>query len=220
MSLVLGISAGVSGALLGAWSRSRRPPPLAEAVPRSTVAALTAGRFAVRGRVVPVDTEPSTIDGARCVFVERVQRVPGALGRSLDHVHASHRFFLEDETGRIEVDPSRTYIESSTILDESAGVAERRIRAGEEIELVCELRAAGARDSSEALALGYRDGAHDVEIDYDARASPAILRDTVDTGALDLDAHPVSRAAAGAAGAALCGWGLVLVLWAAAFATP
>lgn len=220
MSIVLGISAGVSGALLGAWSRSRPRAPLPEAVPRSTIAELSAGRFAVRGRVVPLDTEPSTIDGARCVFVERAQVVPGRLGRAVDHVRACHRFFLEDETGRLEVDPGRTYVEASAIVDEPAGVAERRIRAGEEIELICELRAVGHRAATQASTRGYRDGAGLVEIDYDAAASPAILRDAVDTGSLELDERPVAKMAAGAAGAALLGWGFVLVLWTAALTTP
>ncbi len=220
MSLLLGISASVSGALLGAWSRTRPPPPLAEAVPRSSIADLAPGRFAVHGRIVPIETEPSAIDAARCVFVERVQAVPEGLSRGLEHVRIAHRFFLEDETGRLEVDPERAHVEASTIGDESGRISERRLRAGEEIELVCEVRARHRDGASVALAPTYRDGAVRIEIDYDAPGSPPILRDAVDVRGLDLDARPPGRTAAGAAGAALVGWGLALMLWAAAFAAP
>lgn len=220
VSLLLGISAGVSGALLGAWSRRRPPEPLREAVPRSSIAELCPGRFAVHGRIVPLETEPSAIDEARCVFVERVQTVPAGLARALEHARIAHRFFLEDETGRLEVDPERAHVEASTISDESGSISERRLRAGEEVELVCEVRASHRDGSTVALAPTYRDGAVRVEIDYDAPGSPPILRDAVDVRGLDLGARPPERAAAGAAGAALVGWGLALVLWAAAFAAP
>ena len=55
--------------------------------------------------------------------------------------------------------------------------------------------------------------ANGIAIDYAASGSPAILRDAIDTHGLDLEARPLSRMAAGAAGAALSVWGLVVVLW-------
>ena len=210
MWLVLGISASVSGALLGVWSRARARAPLAEAVRRSSIAELDEGRFCVRGRIVPVETETSALDGARCVFVERVEVVAGGLVRALEHARVSHRFFLEDETGRLEVDPSRVHIETTTLVDDAGGVAERRLRAGEEVELVSEIRASQG-DAGGSLDTVYRHASPRFQIDYDAPGSPPILRDTIDVATLDLDARPLRRAAGGALGAALVGWGLALL---------
>lgn len=219
MSLLVGITASLSGAALGAWARRRKATtPLREAVRRSSIAELSPGRFAVRGRVIPTITDRSVIDGARCVFLERAEPVSSGLLRALEHTRICHRFFLEDETGRIEVDPARVEVETSAVVDETGRVAERRLRAGEEVEVVCEVRAAGGADATGAAALaGYRDGASRVEIDYEAPGSPAIVRDTVDLGDLEVEAHGPGRVAAGAMGAALFGWGVALVLWTAAF---
>ena len=214
MSILLGIASGLSGAMLGVWSRTRPPAPLGEAVPRSRIAELSAGRFAVHGRVVPIETERSAIDEARCVYVERAE-IEGSLIRTIDHGIVAHRFYLEDESGRIEVDPERCLVEVSTVRDDGGRIAERRLRAGEEIELVCELRAAGA--DATAASMPYRTGALRVEIDYADARSPAILRDALDVSSLELEPRPTSRLAAGAAGAALSAWGVVVLLWSAAF---
>lgn len=215
MSILLGIASGLSGAMLGMWSRTRPRAPLGEAVPRSRIGELTPGRFAIHGRIVPIETEPSVIDEARCVYVERAE-VAGSMLRTIEHVVVAHRFYLEDETGRLEVDPTGTLVEVSTMHDEGGRVAERRLRAGEEIELVCELRAAGAEAT--AASMPYRTGAMRVEIDYADAGSPAILRDALDVSGLELEPRPPSRLAAGAAGAALSAWGVVMLLWSAAFA--
>jgi hypothetical protein len=215
VSLLLCAASGISGAVLGLWSRTRPPAPLGEAVPKSRIAELGPGRFAIHGRVVPIETERSAIDDARCVYVERAE-LAGGLVRSVEHAVVAHRFYLEDESGRIEVDPARTLIEVSAMHHEGGRLAERRVRAGEEIELVCELRAAGSDTTSASMP--YRTGAMRVEIDYGAADSPAILRDAIDVSGLDLEARPPSRLAAGAAAAVLSAWSAVMLLWSMAFA--
>jgi hypothetical protein len=132
----------VAGAAMVFWSVRRVPPlPVREGALQSKIADLAPGRFRVTGRVVPIHTTKSEIDGAPCVYVERARYSNVALGflpllREVSHSYAAHRFYLEDGSGRMLVDPSETLIECATATGDGGLVAERRLRAGEEIELI------------------------------------------------------------------------------------
>lgn len=143
------VLAGLTGGLgLVFWSvRRARAPSVREAATRTSIAALTPGRFHVRGRVVPIHTTRSEVDGAACVYLERAryQHIGAGLVpflREVDHGYAAHRFFLDDGSGRVLVDPAETLIDCAIASADGGLVAERRLRAGEEIELIACFRAA------------------------------------------------------------------------------
>lgn len=143
--VVAGIAAGTGMVI---WSiRRAHAPTLREGATRTSIAELGPGRFRVVGRVVPIHTTASEIDGAPCVYLERA-RYASAFGgfvpllREVDHGWAAHRFYLDDGSARILVDPAETLIECATTTGDGGLVAERRLRAGEEIELVARFRAA------------------------------------------------------------------------------
>ncbi len=112
-----------------------------EATRRSTIAELERGRFRVTGRVMATATTPSGIDGAACVYLERAEyQVVGSravpLLREVEHELRAHPFWLDDGTGRLLVDPAHVLVDAAT-LDADEGLSvERRLRDGEEIELV------------------------------------------------------------------------------------
>jgi hypothetical protein len=137
------------------WARvrARRLRPIPEACSGRTVAELEAGRFRVTGRVVPIQTSDSGIDGVPCVFLEHVEyRTLGSelvpLMREVEHRLVRHPFFLDDGTGRLWIDPGEASVEAVTVFEDAGLSAERRLRAGEEVELVatfapCESEADG-----------------------------------------------------------------------------
>ena len=59
----------VGGALLLGWGRARvrAGRSLEEALPACSIAELEPGRFRVIGRVVPIETTESLVDGLACV---------------------------------------------------------------------------------------------------------------------------------------------------------
>lgn len=143
--VVAGLLTGV--AMLLASLRRAAAPPLREAAMRSRIAELEPGRFRVTGRVVPIRTSPSEVDGTPCVYLERARYEPIGAGwlpllRKTAHACAAHRFYLDDGTGRILVDPAASSIECATVLADGGLLAERRLRAGEEIEIVAQFRPA------------------------------------------------------------------------------
>lgn len=140
---------GVAGAAL-AWAarnRQRRLAPIAEAVEGRSIAGLGSGRYRVAGRVEPTATSPSAVDGMACVYIERAEyRQVGSslvpLLREVERCFVSHPFWLDDGTGRLLVDPSRAAVEAATLAGDDGLTAERRLRAGEEIEMVATFRPA------------------------------------------------------------------------------
>jgi hypothetical protein len=133
----------VSGLTLLFLARRRRLAAIqpTEAARRSTIAELERGRFRVTGRVLPIETSRSGVDGAPCVFLERAEyRLVGSrlvpLLREVAHRTRAHPFWLDDGTGRLLVDPRHASIDAVTLEADEGLTAERRLRAGEEIELV------------------------------------------------------------------------------------
>jgi hypothetical protein len=136
VALVAGLAFFIAAAM-----RARSIRPVGEAAPGSSVAELTTGRFRLVGRVVPIQTTPSSIDASPCVFVERaVYRTVGSelvpLLRQVDHFVRAHPFYLDDGTGRVRVDPREAVIDAVTLVEDEGLLAERRLRVGEELELV------------------------------------------------------------------------------------
>ena len=107
--LLVGICFVLGSALL-AWGRARLRAGrvLEEALPECTVAELEPGRFRLVGRVVPIETSPSVVDGVPCVYAERADYEMGAgvvpLLREVSHEAIAHPFYLEDNTGRLLVE--------------------------------------------------------------------------------------------------------------------
>lgn len=138
VALVAALGAGL---LCWAQARIRRLVPVREAIARRSISDLTPGRFRLTGRVMPLQTTPSGIDGSPCVYVEHAEyRTVGTellpLLREVDHRVVAHPFHLEDGTGRLVVDPGRAVLDTVTIYGDEGLTAERRLRAGEEVELV------------------------------------------------------------------------------------
>lgn len=126
--------------VMSRW-RARRGRRLPEAVRESAIADLEAGRFRVVGRVVPIETCPSAVDGADCVYAERAEYRSVGTGlvpllREVEHGALAFPFYLDDGTGRLLVDPGRALIECATATADGGLTAERRVRAGEEVSLV------------------------------------------------------------------------------------
>ena len=149
---MLGLFATLVGAsgvalALGARARQRRLAPIRDAAEGRTIAGLDSGRFRVAGRVQPLNTSPSAVDGLSCVYIERAEyRSVGSslvpLLREVDRCLVAHPFWLDDGTGRLLVDPSRAAVDAATLAGDDGLTAERRLRAGEEIEIVATFRPA------------------------------------------------------------------------------
>jgi hypothetical protein len=162
--------------------RSRKRP-LAEAVADSPIGELEPGRFRITGRVVPLETTPSLVDGAPCVYVERAEyRTLGTtavpLLREVAHGATCHPFYLEDESGRLLVDPATTVIDCATARADGGLTVERRLRAGEEVSLVASFRRAeGDREEGEGP---YRNAGRRWEPVADDAGPPRLSHRTVD----------------------------------------
>lgn len=137
------IVAGAFGAglMMLVWGRvrARATHTLVEAVPDCTIAELEPGRYRLVGRVMALASTPSLVDGTDCVYAERAEyRTVGLvpLLREVEHRAVCHPFFLDDGTGRLLVDPSRTLIDCATASADGGLTQERRLRAGEEVSLV------------------------------------------------------------------------------------
>ncbi|MDQ3036644.1 MAG: hypothetical protein M3Y87_29905 [Myxococcota bacterium] len=175
--VLAGVTAGLGLVL---WSvRRARPPTVREAAMHTTIADLGPGRFAVRGRVVPIATTRSEVDGAPCVYVERARYTYVGAGlvpllREVDHGFSAHRFFLDDGSGRLLVDPAETLIDCATASTDGGLFAERRLRAGEEIELVACFRVADHTGTPDLDEGPYRAPAGSWEAAPDAVGPPRI----------------------------------------------
>lgn len=136
---LFGLAIAVSALLWGAAAlRARGLRPLREAAPRRRLEELGEGRFRVVGKIVPVEATPSEIDGLPCVFLEHVEYAPmsDVMRREREHSLVAHPFFVEDGTGRALVDPRGALVEAATVWGDGGLAVERRLRAGEEVEVV------------------------------------------------------------------------------------
>jgi hypothetical protein len=136
---------GVGGAALlfgmaALRARGRRTPR--ELVATRAIAELGEGRFRVVGRIAPMDTVRSPVDGTACVFVDVVEYrdFGGALCREVSHELRSVPFLVDDGTGLLLVDPRGAEIEAVSITEDHGLTCERRLRVGEEIEVIGSLR--------------------------------------------------------------------------------
>ena len=139
---------GVAMLVASRW-RARRRRRVPEAVRDSAIADLEPGRFRVMGRVVPIETCRSAVDGADCVYAERAEYRSVGTGlvpllREVEHGAVAFPFYLDDGTGRLLVDPARALIECATATADGGLTAERRVRAGEEVSLVATFAAVDA----------------------------------------------------------------------------
>ena len=139
-SVVVSVLGGGLALVLWGVARARRTRPLDEALPECPIAELEPGRFRLVGRVVPIETSPSAIDELPCVYRESAEyRTVGTgivpLLREVEHEARCHPFYLEDDSGRILVDPARALIECATVTADGGLAAERRLRAGEVVSL-------------------------------------------------------------------------------------
>lgn len=126
---------------LAAWSRRPARPVPTDHARRRTIRDLGEGRFLVRGRIVPYETSPSAIDGARCVFVLRASVSPDQrLLRDVEHELIAHRFRVEDETGALEIDPQEVVVDAPWIQGEAGLAVEQRLVAGDEVEVIARFR--------------------------------------------------------------------------------
>lgn len=137
---IVALGAGAS-AVLAAWGRRRAEPPLEDGARTRTIAELGDGRFRVRGRIVPLETTTSEVDGATCVYVLRASVDPeqGVL-RDVAYALEARPFRVEDGTGAIEIDPQHVIIDGRVAQGEAALVVEQRLCAGEEVEIVARFR--------------------------------------------------------------------------------
>jgi hypothetical protein len=175
------VTAGtVAGLAMIVWSvRRAQAPAWRDGAMRTSIAELAVGRFRVVGRVVPIWATASEIDGEPCVYVERAHYAPVGGGivpllREVEHAWAAHPFYLDDGSGRLRVDPADALIECATATGDGGLVAERRLRAGEEIELVARFRPADAASAPELDEGPYRGAAGGWEAAPDDAGPPRI----------------------------------------------
>jgi hypothetical protein len=176
---------------VAAWLRARARRPLAEAARGRAISDLVPGRFRVTGRVVPLRTTASAIDGAPCVYIEHANyRTVGhdlvPLMREVDHGVVAHPFYLDDGTGRLLLDPAQAIVEAVTLSEDEGLTAELRLRAGEEIQLLATFE----RRPLDADAGPYRGLEGWVPVEDDAgppllthRTEPGMVRPVDDVGA-------------------------------------
>jgi hypothetical protein len=181
LPLYLVLAGLLPGAALLAWSWRRSPAPaVREGAARTRIADLAPGRFCLTGRVVPICTVRSEIDGAACVYLERAryEYVGGGivpLLREVAHDYAAHRFYVDDGSARILVDPGDALVDCATATGDGGLVVERRLRAGEEIELIGLFRPSDRPSEPDLGDEGpYRAAAARFEVGPDAVGPPRI----------------------------------------------
>ncbi|MEM6955690.1 MAG: hypothetical protein AAF411_18130 [Myxococcota bacterium] len=136
-AVILLVAAVLGGVAAHHWRSRRR---VDEAVRHAQIADLEPGRFRIAGRIQAERTLKSPLDGANCVFYEHADYKP-TLGAAV-MVRESARwsdgvpFYVEDGTGRVRIDPRVALIEASVVTEDGGLTAERRLRVGEEIEVV------------------------------------------------------------------------------------
>lgn len=133
------IGLGGATALFGAaaW-RARRARPQTEPVETRHVAELAEGRFRVVGRITAMRTVQSAVDGSACVYVDvsEYRTFGGALAQEMAREIRATPFLVDDGTGLLLVDPRQAEIEAVTVHEDLGLTNERRLRVGEEVEVV------------------------------------------------------------------------------------
>ena len=158
---------------LFAWgearARKRRLRPVdvhEDDAPRCAIADLGPGRFRVVGFVRAFESVQSAIDGASCPFLEAIEyRTMGGampMARAVEASLASYPFAIDDGSGVLHVDPSELDVDAAVLLEDGGLTTERRIRDGEEIELVATFariaRGGPYREGTETIAPVSDDG--------------------------------------------------------------
>lgn len=141
--------ASTLAALLFAWGeamarrrrgRMRSVDPIGDDAPTCAIADLGPGRFRVVGYVRARESALSAIDGAACPFLEAIEyrSMGGAMpmARAVEASRASYPFAIDDGSGVLQVDPADFEVDAAVLLEDGGLTTERRIRDGEEIELV------------------------------------------------------------------------------------
>lgn len=128
--------------------------PLREAAAGRSVDELSAGRFRVIGRVVAVESTPSRIDETPCVYRETAEyRTVGTtfvpVMREVGHAVVAYPFYVDDGTGRVWIDPTHAVVDTVTLHADEGLLAERRLRVGEEVEVVASFQPTLAADSDD-----------------------------------------------------------------------
>lgn len=136
--LLLGLGGAVAFFGAAAW-RVRRARPPQEIVESRHVTDLTEGRFRVVGRIGAMQTVSSAVDASPCVYVDVSEFRTfggGALAQEVVREIRATPFLVDDGTGLVWVDPREAEIEAVTVQEDLGLTAERRLRVGEEVEVV------------------------------------------------------------------------------------
>jgi len=122
------------------------------------------------------------------VFLERaIYRTVGSdvvpILKQVSHVMRAHPFFLDDGTGRVMIDPASAVVDAITLVEDEGLLAERRLRAGEEIEVIAsftprEVESDGGPYRAGALAWeAVADGELPPQIGYSVEPSSIVAAD-------------------------------------------
>ncbi|MCU0677948.1 MAG: E3 ubiquitin ligase family protein [Myxococcota bacterium] len=135
--LLLGLAGAVALFGAAAW-RVRRARPPQEIVESRHVSDLAEGRFRVVGRIGAMQTVSSAVDASPCVYVDvsEFRSFGGALAQEVVREVRATPFLVDDGTGLVWVDPREAEIEAVTVQEDLGLTAERRLRVGEEVEVV------------------------------------------------------------------------------------
>lgn len=138
--------------------RAHRRPPL-EGIRTTSIADLETGRFRIAGTIVSERSVPSPFDGSPCVFFEHADYAPtlgpGLLVRQTDRWTEGRAFYVDDGTGRVRVDPLQSIVEAAVLHEDEGLTAERRLRVGEEIEVVASFALREPDDTSPYRDAGF-----------------------------------------------------------------
>ncbi len=115
-------------------------------MPVTTIAAASDGLVKIKGKIVPSATEMSYYDRVACVALEleHYEIRDGLNGAKRVLLRAEkwlHPFFIEDETGRVQIEPKLTridYVRQGT--DYESTIEEHSLRAGETVFLLANVR--------------------------------------------------------------------------------
>lgn len=138
--------------------RAHRPQPL-EGIRTTCIAELETGRFRIAGTIVSDRSVPSPFDGAPCVFFEHADYSPtlgpGLVVRESARWSEGRSFYVDDGTGRVRVDPLQSVVEAAVLHEDQGLTAERRLRVGEEIEVVASFALSEPDEASPYRDAGY-----------------------------------------------------------------
>lgn len=158
MPWVLVTSSLIAATLWWVAARRVRRRQVVDGAPRRHIGELEPGRFRVTGKIVGMATSASPLDGYPCVYLEHADYSPvgaAVLLKETDRYLRAHPFYLQDATGMLLVDPEDAAVDAVTLYEDGGLTAERRLRNGEEVEVVARV----AQVTVEAEGGPYRAGA-------------------------------------------------------------